>query len=344
MNEGRRNVVFVQGAESNGLGIAGFVLSLLGLVSCGLFGPLGFLVSLFGLAYRPRGLAVAGLVLGGLTTGIFAFFGFALLSTMFAAITGIQIAANEASNSLRMTASNMRVINEFKEFGAIPSTTKGKDLVNADREGSQPFTGYQRVDEFRYKLTVAGPDGELGTEDDRTESFDIRKEVPDYQEIMELLAWEKEQENNTPPTTSKPMNEPDTSHADPPAVTATPMRSPSPSPATMPHRTSSQPIETDLSDASTIEEATRNGVFNLDDMENRKPKPLTGIVEFENENERTWQSLDGNFSTTAILLKFDRDKDEVQLKKTDGSEITVPIKTLSFDDRNYIRGQAREAE
>lgn len=96
-------------------------------------------------------------------------------------------------------------------------------------------------------------------------------------------------------------------------------------------------IEPDTGNLPTIEEAASS-------PSNRQPKALTGVVDFEKETERTWQSLDGKFSTTATLLKFDRDKSEVQLRKSDGSEIAVPIKTLSLNDRNYIRGQAREAE
>ena len=333
MSEGRQNVVIVQGAESNGLGIAGFVLSLLGLVSCGLFGPLGFLVSLFGLAYRPRGFAVAGLVLGGLTTGIFAFFGFAVLSTLFAAVTGIQLAASETSNSLRMKASNMQIVNEFKEFGAIPSTEKGNDIINAERSESQPFTGYQRVDQFQYKLTVAGLDRELGTEDDRTETFDIREEVRGYKDFIELAASDKEQEPSA--TTPKPKAKAAPPNAKPEAV-AQELELPK-TPRQIPLLMPSTPTDTDLSEAPTIEDATSKKF-------NRQPSALTGSIDFETEPKRLWQSIDGKFSTTATLLKFDRDKDEVSLRKQDGTKITVPIKTLSLDDRNYIRGQARKAE
>ncbi|MHC2067605.1 DUF4190 domain-containing protein [Bremerella sp. T1] len=333
MSEGRQNVVIVQGAESNGLGIAGFVLSLLGLITCGLFGPLGFLVSLFGLAYRPRGFAVAGLVLGGLTTGIFAFFGFALLSTLFAAVTGIQFAASEASNSLRMKASNLQIVNEFKEFGAIPSTEKGNDIINENRSKSQPFTGYQRVDEFQYKLTVAGLDRELGTEDDRTEAFDIREQVREYQEFIDLAASDKEQEPSVP--TPKPKAKVAPTNAQPEAVAQEP--DPPKMPRQIPLLMPSTPTDTDLSEAPTIEDASSKKF-------NRQPSALTGSIEFDNEPERLWQSIDGKFSTNATLLKFDRDKEEVSLRKQDGTKITVPIKTLSLDDRNYIRRQARQAE
>lgn len=51
---------------SNGLGVAGFVLSLIGLLSCGLLSPVGLILSLAGLSKEPSGLAVAGTIIGGL--------------------------------------------------------------------------------------------------------------------------------------------------------------------------------------------------------------------------------------------------------------------------------------
>lgn len=63
--------IIVQGAaaKTNGLGVAGFVLALLGLILCWvpilswLIWLLGFLFSLIGIFKRPRGLAAAGLII-----------------------------------------------------------------------------------------------------------------------------------------------------------------------------------------------------------------------------------------------------------------------------------------
>jgi Na+-driven multidrug efflux pump len=56
----------VQPAPSNGLGIAGFVVSLVGLIPCGLLCPLGALLSLIAVFRQPRGFAIAGLIIGTL--------------------------------------------------------------------------------------------------------------------------------------------------------------------------------------------------------------------------------------------------------------------------------------
>src|SRR4051794_39566029 len=49
---------------TNGLGLAGFITSLVGLVTCGVISPVGLILSLIGLMKSPRGFAVAGTILG----------------------------------------------------------------------------------------------------------------------------------------------------------------------------------------------------------------------------------------------------------------------------------------
>ena len=57
--------VIVQKSESNGIGMAGFICSLISLFTCGILFPIGFLLSLIGVFFRPRGFAIAGLVISG---------------------------------------------------------------------------------------------------------------------------------------------------------------------------------------------------------------------------------------------------------------------------------------
>ncbi len=52
-------------SDSNGMGIAGFVCSLVGLVACaGVLCPIGLILSAIGMQREPRGLAIAGLIIG----------------------------------------------------------------------------------------------------------------------------------------------------------------------------------------------------------------------------------------------------------------------------------------
>lgn len=96
--------VIVQQAASNGLGTAGFVLSLVGLLTCGFLCPLGFLFGLLGMFKPPRGLAIAGTVIGALGSLWLAFFGFALVAGLF----GFGSAVNEAMKAGEKAAERQR--------------------------------------------------------------------------------------------------------------------------------------------------------------------------------------------------------------------------------------------
>lgn len=56
--------VVVESPPTNVLGVAGFVLSVLGFLSCGLLSPIGLVLSFCGMFDKPKGLATAGLIIG----------------------------------------------------------------------------------------------------------------------------------------------------------------------------------------------------------------------------------------------------------------------------------------
>ena len=66
--------------ETNGLGVAGFVTSLTGLIlTCGLLCPVGLLMSFFALFKRPRGFAIAGTIIGAIGSLVWVFIGMAIV-------------------------------------------------------------------------------------------------------------------------------------------------------------------------------------------------------------------------------------------------------------------------
>ena len=71
--------VVVHVVPSNGLGVAGFVVSLISLFCCGLTSPVGLFLSLVALARPPRGFAFAGVILGGLGSAWLLIGGLAML-------------------------------------------------------------------------------------------------------------------------------------------------------------------------------------------------------------------------------------------------------------------------
>lgn len=77
MSQPKQQVVVVH--ESNSFGTAGFICAILGLFTCGILSPVGFLLSCIGLLYRPRGYAFAGFLLSGGFALIMFFGGFAFI-------------------------------------------------------------------------------------------------------------------------------------------------------------------------------------------------------------------------------------------------------------------------
>jgi hypothetical protein len=89
-------VVHVQ-AKSNGLGLAGLILSILGWFTCGLLCIPGALFSLVGLLFAPRGTALAGLIVGFPGTLFFVFFGLTMLTGFLGLSFGPAYEAREAA-------------------------------------------------------------------------------------------------------------------------------------------------------------------------------------------------------------------------------------------------------
>lgn len=83
---------------SNGLGLAGFIVSLVGFIACGgLICPIGLIMSLVALTKRPKGFAIAGVVIGALGSlgFVLVFFVFGIAALM--ALVGLGLAVAAAS-------------------------------------------------------------------------------------------------------------------------------------------------------------------------------------------------------------------------------------------------------
>jgi hypothetical protein len=85
----------------NNLGIAGFICSILGIITCGLLAPVGLVLSLFALRREPKGFAVAGAVIGavgscGIIIGIVAFFTSLMMILAALGLGGLAVALGGA--------------------------------------------------------------------------------------------------------------------------------------------------------------------------------------------------------------------------------------------------------
>jgi hypothetical protein len=158
--------------SENGLGIAGFILSLIGLVSCGLLSPLGLVFSFAGMFRRPRGLAIAGLVLGLVgclwVVIVVVVIGLAAIVSCASVAVPAHFRAQDVMTQAAMTAAVAR-IEEFRlEHNALPNEDEGQDLIAGSRDAWGRDLRYERYSPEDYDVRSAGGDGRFDTPDDLT--------------------------------------------------------------------------------------------------------------------------------------------------------------------------------
>ncbi len=154
--------------QSNGLGIAGFVISIVGFVTCGLVSPVGLVLSAVGLRREPRGLAIAGLVLGILGSLWMVLGGLAF----GAALVGIGAAAKGAvptAATLATLGESEVAIEKYRSEhnGQLPDDWKA--VVSAAGAKTTDAWGHEirfKKTASGYELRSAGPDGVFDNADD----------------------------------------------------------------------------------------------------------------------------------------------------------------------------------
>lgn len=136
----------------NGMGVAGFVVSLVGFVlTCGLLCPIGLIFSLIGLGRQPKGFAIAGTIIGAL--GSLMLVAVAVFGWPYG-VTGLRLAWNK--NAIETYA---------QEHGEMPDDEEGVRILPDPLDGwDRPFR-YVRIP-GSYELKSAGPDGLFDTQDD----------------------------------------------------------------------------------------------------------------------------------------------------------------------------------
>lgn len=173
----------------NAVGLIGFIVSLIGLVSCGCLAPFGALISLVGMAREPRGFAIAGLVLG--IVGMAPFILIALPILMAIIAGGTMAALNPPVNTPRVvpntpapgggqmivrtvqeqvTNSRFRVAeNRLRNYAEIPTEPEGNRAIADLADGWGGRIRYVLInDGTAWVLRSDGPDRIPGTPDDMT--------------------------------------------------------------------------------------------------------------------------------------------------------------------------------
>lgn len=150
---------------TNGVGIAGFIVAIVGIVSCGLLSPIGLLISLVALIWPPRGFAIAGAIIGLLGSIWFVVVGMTMVLAFagFGAMAGIAIDMAETQTAVEQAV--VRIEASRAEAGALPDNADGQALIDDLRDGWDRGLRYVLI-EGTYRIVSSGPDGTFDTADD----------------------------------------------------------------------------------------------------------------------------------------------------------------------------------
>jgi hypothetical protein len=166
-----------RGEASNGLGLAGFIVSLVGLISCGLISPIGLVLSLVGLGKSPKGFAIAGTVLGILgSLWVFVLVFVVGMGTMLAAI-GIR----QVQGPTRMVPVMMAVGQYTERYHTVPKSLDALGVqpsMLTDAWGTQ-YRLTPSADGRWVELRSAGADRAFDTPDDMVEKTGVDDDAPE---------------------------------------------------------------------------------------------------------------------------------------------------------------------
>lgn len=157
---------------SNPLGVAGFVVSLAGIVvTLGFLSPIGLILSLIGLTKAPRGFAIAGSVIG--------LFGTLLAGGVILAVIGAfgtgwslsQAFTGQSTTSSNMWNASYEIDNLYSAANdTLPDEATGTAAVNSHFDEWGTALTYRPIAGDQYELISAGPDLQFNTSDDYTET------------------------------------------------------------------------------------------------------------------------------------------------------------------------------
>lgn len=160
-----------EGPESNTLGLIGFIISLSGILTCGLLFPIGLVLSVIGLFKQPRGFAAGGAIVGGLgTIGIVAMVAFVGMATITAWMGFKDLVKNIATIS-KVNDASERIKEDQVKQGGLPDDARGATVIKGMRDHHEKQLRYKRTGDRRFEIRSAGKDGEFNTGDDYVGRF-----------------------------------------------------------------------------------------------------------------------------------------------------------------------------
>ena len=124
-------------AESNPMGVAGFVCSIIGLISCGLASPIAVILSVIGMQRKPKGFATAGAIIGGVGTMMFIVTTIMIINTIR---TGREVMSNigtqleRAGAQMVLNDAAQQIATVWEEDGTLPGQKRGDGMIASQRD------------------------------------------------------------------------------------------------------------------------------------------------------------------------------------------------------------------
>ncbi|MEM0982999.1 MAG: type II secretion system protein GspG [Planctomycetota bacterium] len=155
-------------SQSNPYGLAGFIVSLLGLLGCGgLLCPVGLVLSIIGLKREPKGLAIAGVVIGAVgSLGFIA----TIITVALVGVGGVVaffFAAGHFEAAFDMAIIEAEIDQYIQDNGAPPANL---DALSMETDMTTDAWGnayvYTVDDAGNWTLSSMGEDGIPDTDDD----------------------------------------------------------------------------------------------------------------------------------------------------------------------------------
>lgn len=163
-----------QTSDTNPVGLAGFIVSLVSLVGCGgLLSPVGLILSLVGVFRQPRSFAIAGVVLGIIGSGMFvlvvAAIGVGVVAGVLAMVFGASFIGQTLETGFDANEVREAIVAHERSRGELPASLD--DLSALDEEAvvdlwDTPYHLAIDPDARTMTLTSLGKDQTLGTGDD----------------------------------------------------------------------------------------------------------------------------------------------------------------------------------
>lgn len=172
-----RNVGYIAPQRAtNGLAIAGFVISLVGFVGCAPLAPVGLILSFIAVFREPRGLAIAGLVLGILGSvwvvlALLVVLGITVIGGGLLILVASTLGLDGLEAHIEMAMLDAKIAEYRRDNGSLPPALGS--LPNPEPElltdpWGRPYNYKLAPDGSSFQLSSDGADGTPGTPDDIT--------------------------------------------------------------------------------------------------------------------------------------------------------------------------------